>query len=151
MEIKKILWPTDFSGNAHQALPYVQSLTERYNAQVHVVYVIQDIAYSTAWYKDFDDKQMNKFLNHSKRSAKEQLDLICDKYMDGCPMYVKHVAVGDPAQEILKLIKKEDIDMVVMASRGEKGHFPFGSVSEKVMKNSPVPVTTIPVVPDSAA
>jgi len=35
--------------------------------------------------------------------------------------------------------------MVVMASHGEKGYFRFGSVTEKVLKHSPVPVTTIPV------
>jgi nucleotide-binding universal stress UspA family protein len=59
----------------------------------------------------------------------------------------KHIAIGDPAQEILKLIEDEKVDMVVMASHGEKGHFRFGSVAEKVLKNSPIPVTTIPVNP----
>jgi nucleotide-binding universal stress UspA family protein len=38
--------------------------------------------------------------------------------------------------------------MVVMASHGEKGNFRFGSVAEKVTKNSPVPVTIIPVEPN---
>jgi nucleotide-binding universal stress UspA family protein len=37
--------------------------------------------------------------------------------------------------------------MVVMTSHGEKGHYRFGSVAEKVVKNSPVAVTTIPVEP----
>ena len=32
-----------------------------------------------------------------------------------------------------------------MASHGEKAHFRFGSVTEKVLKNSPIPVTTIPI------
>jgi nucleotide-binding universal stress UspA family protein len=32
-----------------------------------------------------------------------------------------------------------------MASQGEKGHYRFGSVTEKVVKNSPIPVTTIPI------
>ena len=70
---------------------------------------------------------------------------MCAKYLDGCPLYIKHIAVGDPAQEILKLIDKEKVDMVVMTSHGEKGNYRFGSVTEKVVKNSPVPVTTIPV------
>jgi nucleotide-binding universal stress UspA family protein len=35
-----------------------------------------------------------------------------------------------------------------MASHGQKGTYRFGSVTEKVMKNSPVPVTTIPVEPE---
>jgi nucleotide-binding universal stress UspA family protein len=35
--------------------------------------------------------------------------------------------------------------MVVMASRGAEGHFSFGSVAERVVKNAAVPVVTIPV------
>jgi hypothetical protein len=31
MEIKRILWPTDFSGNAEKAIPYVESLTRQYD------------------------------------------------------------------------------------------------------------------------
>jgi hypothetical protein len=30
MDIKRILWPTDFSENAGQALPLVTSLAEKY-------------------------------------------------------------------------------------------------------------------------
>jgi nucleotide-binding universal stress UspA family protein len=75
------------------------------------------------------------------------LGQICEKYLDGCPLYIKHVAVGDAAKEILKLIDKEKMDMVVMASHGEKGNFRFGSVAEKVLKHSPAPVTIIPAEP----
>ena len=53
--------------------------------------------------------------------------------------------MGDPAQEILSLMDKEKVDLVVMASQGQRGHFHFGSVTEKVLKNSHVPVTVIPV------
>jgi len=34
-----------------------------------------------------------------------------------------------------------------MASHGRKAHFHFGSVAEKVVKNAPVPVVTIPISP----
>ena len=30
-------------------------------------------------------------------------------------------------------------------THGQKGHYRFGSVTEKVVKNSPIPVTTIPL------
>jgi nucleotide-binding universal stress UspA family protein len=39
MEIKKILWPTDFSENAAMALPLVTSLTQKYGAEIHILYV----------------------------------------------------------------------------------------------------------------
>ncbi|MEE9495794.1 MAG: universal stress protein, partial [Desulfobacterales bacterium] len=53
MEVKKILWPTDFSNSAEKALPYVTSLTQKYQAEIHVLYVIEDIAHHESWYGDF--------------------------------------------------------------------------------------------------
>jgi nucleotide-binding universal stress UspA family protein len=52
--------------------------------------------------------------------------------------------VGDPANEILKLVEKERADLVVIASRGRKGHFDFGSAAEKIVRHSPAPVLVIP-------
>jgi nucleotide-binding universal stress UspA family protein len=86
-------------------------------------------------------------MEHAYKTANQRLEQICQKYLESCPLYVKHVAVGDPAKEILKLIDREKVDLVVMASHGAKGNFRFGSVAEKVLKNSPVPVTVVPVEP----
>ena len=145
LEVKKVLWPTDFSSIAQKALPYVTSLTMQYGAEIHVLYVIKDIAHHVSWYGDFDKAHIDKIMQWANKSAKRRLDQICEKYLEGCPLYIKHIAVGDPALEILKLIDKEKVDLVVMTSHGERGHFRFGSVTEKVLKESPVPVTTIPV------
>ena len=144
MNVQKILWPTDLSGSARQALEYVQSLTQKYQAEIHVMYVIEDIAHHKDWYGDFTDDHIEKIIAWENKKAKERLDQICSDHLEGCPLYIKHIAVGDPAQEILKLIDKENIEMVVMATRGAKGHFNFGSVAEKVVKNAPVPVVTVP-------
>jgi nucleotide-binding universal stress UspA family protein len=134
MEMKKVLWPTDFSANAEKALDYVTSLSDKYQTEVHVLYVIPELAQHESWYQEWEEK-----------TAKERLDQVCNNYLQGCRLYVKHIATGDPAEEILKLVRQENIDMVVMASHGQKGQFHFGSVAEKVVKNSPVPVITIPI------
>jgi len=148
MEVKKVLWPTDFSSSAEKALPYVTDLTQKYGAEIHVLYVIEDIAHHESWYGEFDKTHIDKLMDWADKSARKRLDQVCEKYLNSCPLYIKHIAVGDPAQEILKLINAEKVDLVVMASRGAKGNFRFGSVAEKVLKNSPVPVTTIPVEPE---
>ena len=148
MEVKKVLWPTDFSSTAEKALPYVTDLTQKYGAEIHVLYVVEDMAHHESWYGDFDRPRVDKLMEWADKSAKKRLDQVCEKYLDSCPLYIKHIAVGDPAQEILKLIDNEGVDLVVMASHGQKGNYRFGSVTEKVMKNSPVPVTTIPVEPE---
>ena len=148
MEVNKVLWPTDFSSSAEKALPYVTDLTQKYQAEIHVLYVIEDLAHHESWYGDFDKTRVDKLMERAKEMAQKRLGQVCEKYLDGCPLYIKHIAIGDPAREILKLIDEEKVDMVVMASQGEMGNFRFGSVTEKVLKNSKVPVTTIPIDSD---
>lgn len=145
MELKKILWPTDLSANAAKALPYVTSLANKYGAAIHILYVIQEIAYHEPWYGEFDRTHLEKIHTWEKESAEKHLEQICEKYLQGCPLFVKHTSSGDPAEEVINLIDREDIDIVVLAVKGWKGSFPFGSVAEKVVKNSPVPVVTVPV------
>ncbi|MGD9302283.1 MAG: universal stress protein [Desulfobacterales bacterium] len=145
MEVNKVLWPTDFSSSAEKALPYVTDLTQKYGAEIHVLYVIEDIAHHESWYGDFDKSKIDKLMEWADKSAKKRLDQVCEKYLKSCPLYIKHIAVGDPAQEILKLIEAEDVDLVVMASHGQQGNYRLGSVTDKVVRNSQVPVTTIPV------
>lgn len=145
MEFKKILWPTDFSRIAEKALPHVKSLTKKYNAEIHVLYVIEDITHHEPWYGEFGKDHANKIIEHWQKSAHKRLEQIVSKYLEDYPLCIRHIAMGDPAQEILKFIDHEKADMVVMPTRGQKGIFPFGSVTEKVVKNSPVPIMTVPV------
>jgi nucleotide-binding universal stress UspA family protein len=145
MKVTRILWPTDFSKNAENALPYVRSLTQKYETEIHLLYVIEDLGIHEPWYGEFDKSHIEKIHEWERRKAEERLEQICDNYLEGCPRYIKHIAIGDPADEILNFVQKENVDMVVMSSRGRKGHFSFGSVAEKVVKNSEVPVVTIPV------
>ena len=145
MEIKKILWPTDLSSNAEAALGSVTSLSKKYNAEIHILYVIEDLGVHEPWYGTFDDEHINKIHDWEEGQASKRLDKICEEYLNECPLYIRHVSVGDPAEEIIKLISKEGIDIVVLANRGRRASFSFGSVAEKVSKNSTVPVVIIPV------
>ena len=144
MPIKKILWPTDFSGSAEHAMDYVRSLTEKYGAEVHVLYVIEDVAHHDDWYGQFEPGRIDKIVAWEKERAEERLHKICSDYLAGCPLFVRHVAVGDPAREILNLVAREGVDLVVMSTTGSHGHFRFGGVTEKVVRNSPVPVVSVP-------
>lgn len=144
MEVKRILWPTDLSGRAKHALDYVRSLTERYNAEIHVLYVITDIAHHRGLYGNFEQAHIDRIYAWEEKKAAERLEQICSQELEGCPLYVKHVAVGDPAQEIINTVVREDIDMVVLATRGTGGHFQVGAVADKVVKHSPVPVAMVP-------
>ncbi len=145
MDIKRILWPTDFSENAAKALPLVTSLVEKYQAEIHIQYVLKDYPAFGASYGQHDPDDYQKMKAWEKQFAESRLDDICEKFLNACPLYIRHISVGDPAKEILKMIEQEDIDLVVMASRGSESHFDFGSVTDRVIKCTDTPTVIIPV------
>ena len=145
MNVNKVLWPTDFSKSAAKALPTVHSLAHKYDAEVHVMYVVEDLSYYHTWLGGDAPHQVDKLTHFSKELAEQKLDELCNSALGECRLVVKHIAMGDSAREILKFIASEGVDMVIMATRGSRGDFPFGSITEKVVKHSPVPVVSVPM------
>ena len=54
-------------------------------------------------------------------------------------------AIGTPVDRILDYIDKSHIDLAVMGThgRGPVGHLLLGSVAERIVRRSPVPVLTV--------
>ena len=51
------------------------------------------------------------------------------------------VKSGHPAEEILKTAKEENVDMIIIGSRGKRAHtLLLGSVSREIANNAEVPV-----------
>ena len=102
MDVKRLLWPTDFSENAAQALPVVTSLAQKYQAEIHILYVLKDYPAFGASYGDYDPADIQKMRDWEKKTANSRLDEICEKFLNACPLYIRHISVGEPAAEILK-------------------------------------------------
>jgi len=62
------------------------------------------------------------------------------------------VAVGSAADEILKHVTECSADLIVMGTQGLEGtkRLMFGSTTERVLRESRVPVLAVPAPPDSA-
>ncbi len=145
MKIKKILWPTDLSENSEKALPMVSSLAAAYGAEIHVLYVLEEIGSFGAWYGDFDRTQLESLSKAVLERAQRHLQEICEKSLGGCPYFIRHTASGDPASEILKAIDDMRPDIVVISRKGKTGSFEAGAVAEKIIRHSKVPVLAVPV------
>ena len=142
-EIKKILFPCDLTENSSKILPYVLSVSEKYNSMIYLLHVVQDLH---KWGKVYiPHPSMDTFQKEALDGAEKALDRVCDQQLESCPNFQRRIVSGDPAMEILKTIETEDIDLVVMGTHGRKGleHTIFGSVAGNVVKKSPVPVMTI--------
>lgn len=147
MEVHTILWPTDLSRNSLKAAPHVNSLAEKYQAKVLVLYVGVDLLNLLPYGGKYpNEEHLEHFRNWELDHAKKKLETICDKELKACPMLDVRLVQGEPATEILKAIKGDKVDMVVLSSHGrsadevEAASPEFGSVARKVLANSPVPV-----------
>ncbi|MGP8051590.1 MAG: universal stress protein [Desulfobaccales bacterium] len=150
MEVETILWPTDLSKNSLRAARHVESLAEKYQAKVVLLYVGVDLmTYFPAYGSYPSPEHLKHFQDWELKHARQQLEKVCAKELKACPKIELRLVQGAPAREILKAAKKEKADMVVLTSHG-RGHdaldqksSDFGSVAKKVLANSTVPVHLI--------
>jgi len=143
IEIKKILFPLDLTENSSKILPYVLSISDKYNSIIYLLHVVQDL---NKWGKLYvPHPSMDVFQKEAIEGAKKAMDRVCENQLQSCPNFQKRVVSGDTVDEILKVIESEDIDLLIMGTHGRKGleHTIFGSVAEKVVKKSPAPVLVI--------
>ena len=122
--IKKILVPVDGSENGCKAVDEAIELASKCKAQMDFVYVASEIN------KDIPSHLV--------------FDRIWAKLPEGTEAK-KHVETGSIPKAILKVADTEKSDMIVMGSRGLglfKGAL-LGSVSQKVVEESKIPVMVI--------
>ncbi|MEJ2587833.1 MAG: universal stress protein [Deltaproteobacteria bacterium] len=144
VEIKRILFPIDFTENSSKILPYVLSVSEKYDALIYLLHVVEDLSkWGIGSY--IPHIPLDQYESDALKGAEKAIDKICEEQLESCPNFQRSIRYGDPVQEILKAIDSEGIDLVIMGTHGSKGleHVFFGSVAENVVKKSPVPVLTV--------
>ena len=145
MDIRKILFPTDFSQSANRALDHALVLAHRFKAEVVMVHV--ETPYSADPNnprKEFP--KLDELFQFIRDQAKHRLDDPNVPVMSGDITISEKVLRGiSAAQEILAFADEQKLDMIVMGTHGRSGigHFLLGSTTEKVVHGSLVPVLTI--------
>ncbi len=143
MDIKRILFPTDFSEGALNALSYAVDMAKSYGAKLYMLHVIYDIA--TASGLHVPHVSVDEMYKELDASARKELDKFgMDKRGD-----IKDVECtvirGIPYEEILKFAQEKNIDLIIIGTHGRKGldRVLFGSTAERVVRNSSCPVLTV--------
>ena len=128
-QVRKILYPTDFSSFSTRAYFYAIGMAENYRASLVLAYVFtpgvegQTIADREFWRKELE----------SVRPTNSKIP-------------VTHVFMeGDPAEEIVRYAGDAGIDVIVMGTHGRTGKERqlMGSVAERVMRDAPCSVLVV--------
>ncbi len=133
-----ILFATDFSPIADSAFLFAEHLVRLGAKQVTLVHVQEKARMENV---KAEQKQEYNALD------KERLEKLQQRLLQrGAPQIDLELCCGVPQQEILRLVRERQAQLVVMGrqGRGFFGEFFLGSVSHHVARNCPVPVLLIP-------
>ena len=156
-KIQKILYATDLSDNSRRAFGYAAGLSERYDAQLIVLHVVEPINPNT--YMQLSSMMgESEWVNLQLDSVNQLTDEIRNKLKQFCielQANIKTIKLNDDqiivrkgftVEEIIALVKEQNIDLIVVGTHGYgmvKDALMGGTVRRLVRQNQ-TPVMVVP-------
>ena len=131
--IQHVLVPLDFSGKSRQALRYAVPLAQKFAARIHLVHVLPPPGKAEL-------AALAQLKHEAIKRLGEMSALLPPQLRAG-----NAVLVGKPAEEILTLAERNNIDLIVLTTKGRTGlaRVLVGSTAESIMRHAPCPVLSV--------
>lgn len=141
---RRIVVPVDFNVSSRKALDLAVELATMHDAQLTVMHTIELPVYA---YMNQEFPALD-LLTPIHEAASAELSRMISGVRQRLPGARGDLRRGTPSDEILAVIDETRADLVVMGTHGHRGvaHVLLGSVAERVVRLSPVPVLTVRVV-----
>ena len=147
-EFKNILYPIALTDISPKVAPCVVTMAKKFDAQVHLLHVLRRFDWFVDTYVSDPPKPDFKriasdFESQVLTQAQEKLDAFRKRYLKDLQIANTAVVSGTHYKQILKYVKSEGIDFIIMGTGGTAQKMMFGSVAEKVSRLATVPVLLI--------
>ena len=144
---KTILVPHDFSSSANHAAAIARDEAKLHGAKivlVHVVDLPHQLEPNAAILADPSGAPVT-VKDYAVGAAEKHIADIAERLAKDGITTTGSVRIGNPVEEILRACDAEKADLVVMGTHGRSGlrHLLVGSVAERVVRSSKVPVLTV--------
>jgi nucleotide-binding universal stress UspA family protein len=138
-----IVVPIDFGEAAMRALDIAVELSKTYGASLSLLHAYE-IPLPLVPYPGVPPLP-SAYTEAFHEAAQRRLDGALAELRKQVPAAKATLACGAPWEKILEVAKKEQASLIVMGTHGRRGlkHALLGSVAEKVVRLSPVPVLTV--------
>ena len=143
MQFRKILVPTDFSEESRKALRYGLELARASGAELLLVHVVEFLVYPGSLgmgpvMLPIQEKELRDHLGRALEDLRRR----------EIPTQVSSHALlldGRPFRQIVLAAREQEVDLIVIATRGHTGlkHFVLGSTTERVVREAPCPVLVV--------
>ena len=135
----EILLPTDGEPASKVALEHAVELADRYDARLHVLYVVDTAAYASF------DAGAETIVSALRDQGEDAVESTVETADAAGVQTVSEVVSGSPHTEIVEYAANNGVDLVVMGTHGRTGldRYLLGSVTERVVRTAETPVLTV--------
>jgi len=125
------------------------SVAKKYGAELYVIHVIHNPFGYEGW--NLPMVSLKEEYNRIQEKAKADLDAIIASEKSGDLIVKELVRPGDPTKEVLKVLKEENIDLLIMLAHeeGRLEHFLFGRSNEEIIRKMPCSIFLVKKEPGS--
>ena len=144
MRPKKILVPIDFSPFSDYASDFAIFLAQKYSAEITLLHII--VLYEADVDEDVHLRQLEEIIKTKEISTKALFSKHSEKFSEKNIRITSTIERGvSAASAILEFKSKHKFDLIVMGTHGRTGikNWIYGSVAEKVVRLSRIPVITL--------
>jgi len=140
---KKILSPVDLSEVSQKIVPMTIMVAKKFSSEIHLLFVARRFEHLSSIY--VAPMSIENLEEEIVKGAEQKMEEFVEEHFGGYPDCKARVVIGDPAEEIVNYIKSESMGLVIIGTHGRKGieRIFFGSVANRVIKTSPIPVLSI--------
>ena len=142
----RILIPTDGSEPAEHAIPTGIDLAAAHDATVYAMYVVEPVplgGYAAGM--SAASSEHGEYTEQQEAEAEAALDIVSEAGLEADVDVVETVKYGEPDEAIVTYAETHNVDRVVVGShgRGTVEKLVLGSVAERTVRRSDVPVVTV--------
>jgi len=147
-ELKRILVVSTMTKNCEKAVHYGVSLSQKYGTELVVLHVVHDPIIFWGW--NLPIPSLEADLKKTMEQAKKELDAVIRAEKKKGVNIKELVREGKPADEILRVVKEEKIDLIILLAHeeGHLEHFLFGRTNEDIIRKMPCSVFLVKKEPE---
>lgn len=147
-EIKRILFATDDSANAHHAFSYAVCFARQFNAKVTLLHVVPElrdmVAFDFGIERSVAAKRWFSVSNEYFEEVKKEFKKLAKASYSDETIDIEDVIVekGNPVKMIIQIANEKKCDLIIMGSKGRGGleDAMIGNTATGVLRRSHIPV-----------
>lgn len=151
---KTVLVPHAGTSAGDESLKHAIHIAKNSSSKIILLHIIEELRYPPSFALSSSEREsMIKSIKEANKSIKKDMIKEMEKRKERC---IKEgldveiiVDIGNAAEIILDIVKRKNVDLIIMAKRrklkGVKKLLSLGSVSRKVVENVSCPVTLIDI------